>query len=1038
MAGDGSAVHNEFSGSAWFVVQARDIHGDIHIHSPSEPASASEAAVVDLARAVRSQWRDEAAARDLFNPAPLAVAWAADATGDAGVSDHVANVGGTADGRSDDISGLVAAFRSLPHRRLVLLGEAGSGKTTLAMLLVLELLALWTPADPVPVLFPIEGWDPARTHLRDWLVTRITADHPGLRASYGADVVRRLVRDRRVLPVLDGLDELPPQTRATALTALNRALDATDPIILTSRTAEYTAAVEASDVLRSAAVLRAQPVQPEAVEAYLRASVPPQRTDRWQPMFDGLRNDGSLRAALSNPLNVWLLRVVHAGPHADPRELLDPVRFPDARAIEHHLLDRLVPALYAAEPSPGDTSGPPRRTWPAEKAERWLRFLAGHLTRASTENLWWWELDRASSPRRVLLLLRALGAGLILLSASCAGRFYQRAAAGTEVPVRSSLVFVFVVGSLLGVFLAFGVDVGARLLLQAPAGTPTGRMGRPGFSRTVTGVRQWLRFWPVRITLVLGVAWVLLPQGSGQELDARGWALIPLGMLGTVLLHSVLMFPAAPERAVSPERLLAGDRTGVLLSTAVTGPLVGAVCGVTVGGSLGTGYVLAAGAGGWLSSAALSVERSAWGRWLVAKAGLGTTGRLPWAAMAFLRDARHRGLLRQNAGAYQFRHARLREHLVASTPDATAGVSGQYGELRMTAWSRRPLRTALRRMALPPTVLVLNAVALPVTWIAGAGTTAVLTADAVWLVGAAGTAVYLCLRIPRRRVALRVTADVIEGGTPEQPFRYGTGDIAELTVMPLRVRLRRKWRAGTLYALHCRLRPGTTPPPYQAQTTPDEWIPLWRTGTTPHIRPELAAALSRFAGDRWRPGAPELPPGLTQTDEELRFTASSHSRLDLLMYALLRPRMLFLDAVALTVTWGVGIGTTAVLTTDLLYLVAVVALVAYFAPKLPRWRDLRITADVIEGGTAQRPFRYRTDDIAELAVRPVIRQGGTSRSYYAIHARLRPGVPPAESHSDAGSDGWIPLWGVGTTPDVHPSVSQALARFAGARWRPDA
>jgi hypothetical protein len=38
---------------------------------------------------------------------------------------------------------------------------------------------------------------------------------------------------------------------------------------------------------------------------------------------------------------------------------------------------------------------------------------------------------------------------------------------------------------------------------------------------------------------------------------------------------------------------------------------------------------------------------------------------LPWRLMAFLDDAHVRGVLRQSRGAYQFRHALLRDRLAA-------------------------------------------------------------------------------------------------------------------------------------------------------------------------------------------------------------------------------------------------------------------------------------------------------------------------------------------------------------------------------------
>jgi hypothetical protein len=53
------------------------------------------------------------------------------------------------------------------------------------------------------------------------------------------------------------------------------------------------------------------------------------------------------------------------------------------------------------------------------------------------------------------------------------------------------------------------------------------------------------------------------------------------------------------------------------------------------------------------------------GRWIVLTCGwLPLTGRLPWVPAAFLEEARRRGVLRQAGAYYQFRHARLQDHLV--------------------------------------------------------------------------------------------------------------------------------------------------------------------------------------------------------------------------------------------------------------------------------------------------------------------------------------------------------------------------------------
>jgi hypothetical protein len=54
---------------------------------------------------------------------------------------------------------------------------------------------------------------------------------------------------------------------------------------------------------------------------------------------------------------------------------------------------------------------------------------------------------------------------------------------------------------------------------------------------------------------------------------------------------------------------------------------------------------------------------TAWGQWFaLARIWLPLTGRLPWRLLAF-HDACQRGALRRTGAVYQFRHARLQDHL---------------------------------------------------------------------------------------------------------------------------------------------------------------------------------------------------------------------------------------------------------------------------------------------------------------------------------------------------------------------------------------
>jgi hypothetical protein len=130
------------AGIAW----ARRRDGEPGVCTPHQV----EAARRTLAALVLSQWRGEAETRQLDDPVPLAVRWRLT---ELNVLDHAVHIAGRDslvpssrsgrlrfDGCADRIGAVADQFRMLARRRLVIAGEAGMGKTTLAVLLLRELL----------------------------------------------------------------------------------------------------------------------------------------------------------------------------------------------------------------------------------------------------------------------------------------------------------------------------------------------------------------------------------------------------------------------------------------------------------------------------------------------------------------------------------------------------------------------------------------------------------------------------------------------------------------------------------------------------------------------------------------------------------------------------------------------------------------------------------------------------------------------------------------------------------------------------------
>jgi len=381
---------------------------------PAAEVNSGLDAIADmLALSVRGQWEDEERIRRVHDPFPLPVRWV---NADEQLVDHWQNIHGSTepvllDGCGDQIADV---FDSVPSRRLVVLGKAGAGKTILTSRFVLTQLARRRSAadGPVPMIFSLGSWDPTSSSLRSWLVGRLLADYPALAATdaTGATTAALLLTTGRVMPVLDGFDEIPERLRGSAITEINAALNRTDRLLLTSRPEEYASAVESGDVLTAAAVVELADLDFADLAHYLPLTTRRSgASTKWHAVLRRLRDrtDGvaadALASTLSNPLMVALARSSFSDTRADPQELLELLP-PHAEVsvaeyqqeIENHLFAGFVPAVYSSAPNIG-------------KVERWLRFLAHHVDEVGGYDLAWWRLVSAV-PR----LVRGVVAGLVI------------------------------------------------------------------------------------------------------------------------------------------------------------------------------------------------------------------------------------------------------------------------------------------------------------------------------------------------------------------------------------------------------------------------------------------------------------------------------------------------------------------------------------------------------------------------------------------------------------------------------------------------
>jgi hypothetical protein len=688
-----------------------------------------EAAKRQLAGLVLSQWQQEIIVRQLDDPGPLAVRWRFTELDVADRAEHITGQGrlrsligrgrSRFSGRTDRIGEMATEFRGLARRRLVILGEPGMGKTTLAVLLLRELRHHAEPGDPVPVLLSLSGWDPGTVSMYEWLARRLAEDYPALRApAFGPDAPDCLVTQHRILPILDGLDELPEETRPKILARLNEV--AGDPLVLTCRTTQYEAAVAApgGDVLTGGAVIEPSPLTPTDAANYLTGCLPPKTGNGWPELLAVLRGDRTspVTQALSTPLALWLLRKVYIDTRTNPAQLCDTRRFPTTDAILEHLLDHLVDAVITTNPpqNRGDEHPfRPRHAWDPADAKGWLAFLAHHLNTIASRDLAWWQLHHAA---RLIPLTVGLIAGVVF---GLAVGIYNLLTRGPADALAAGPVLALAFGLTVGlatrltVRLVLGLVLGLNLL---GAGVSAGLVeGEPvlGLAFGIAGIV------PIVVVVVLavrGTGFTATEVPACADLRLRGrtrllirkltsWAegrlvlrFMPgfavglvfgsiLGLVGEVsngLLYGLVFgsvfalaawlavglidwaeTPLTNDRPQTPTITFHRDLQLVYIKTLAGGSALG-VAFWMIDALTGTGGLASGLAIGLIIALAIALGvglHQASGRYLVTVLKLCVQRRIPLRLLSFLNDAHRLGILREAGPVYQFRHAKLQDHL---------------------------------------------------------------------------------------------------------------------------------------------------------------------------------------------------------------------------------------------------------------------------------------------------------------------------------------------------------------------------------------
>ncbi len=533
-------------------------------------------------------------------------------------------VGGTIGG---DLASVLEYYQSLSPGRLMVLGEPGAGKTVLVMELVIRLLEarLHDTGMPVPVLISAAAYE-SRLEWGNWL-----AQHLAERFSIGDEAAARLVRDGRILPVVDGVDEMDrageSQRARVLVAALNASMHGREraPVVVTCRRSEYRVLTREVD---RATHIEIVPLTGDEAAVYLWDQFRDQdERQRWEPVLASLHADpaGPLATQLATP---WRLTLALAAfrDAGDPSGLLPAAPGLTGKAAQEYaqridgvLLGRYVSAAVRLH----DPSG----RYTERHIQRWLVALADGLAwqsrhRRSATDI---QLDQWWRPRQRTIRLSHVAVaavpGLICLIASA---------------VTADLAFVPAGGGCLLVAALASISLPQRQLKGRQMATLRG-LGR------------------LAVGLSLGLATAVTVGGTGH-LEVG----LTLGLASGLMVGLLGGLHGSSPHAFGPRDLLRADcgrgiAAGLAVGLAVglaSGLVYGPVCGLACGSASGLAYGLALGA-------------KAWTRYHVNVVVMAVRQQGPLRFSAFLDWAYRAGLLRVSGIAYQFRHRQLQDWLTS-------------------------------------------------------------------------------------------------------------------------------------------------------------------------------------------------------------------------------------------------------------------------------------------------------------------------------------------------------------------------------------
>jgi hypothetical protein len=323
-----------------------------------------------------------------------------------------ADVGRTTRGRAKQLPSNTTIAQAFDEAvgQLMILGDKGAGKTLLLLQLANELLTAAEHDDtrPVPVHLELISWGKERKRLDQWIIESVASIY-----KVGATSTAGLLVHGSILPLLDGLDELPSEQRAACVSAINEfqnSRPAPDSLAVASRLEEYESLPRSVTVqVRETVVV--QPLTDEQIWQYV-ASVGAEAEKFREP----LRNRKDLFELARSPLMLWMMRTIvreFATLQPSQGEMPDGPTYITKRYVEL-LLERSSESqsLYSRQQIRHWLSSLARTLTHEQQAELLLERLQPEWLECQARR-WYTVLDRAGTGMLLGAAVAALAANLL-------------------------------------------------------------------------------------------------------------------------------------------------------------------------------------------------------------------------------------------------------------------------------------------------------------------------------------------------------------------------------------------------------------------------------------------------------------------------------------------------------------------------------------------------------------------------------------------------------------------------------------------------